>query len=147
VTPAPSSPPAGDSKVRGTDAHDRRALRRDEQLPTKALVHRRRGAFHTVRSFLDAYLPVEAGELTPSRRQAVVTTATPRLASRLLAGPARDPEGPSRPGEVVGVTGEFDKPPTAFAARVLIDRDGVVSELGLIVVRRGGRWRIDDLTE
>lgn len=126
------------------------ALRRDGQLPAHKLFTLRRQAIKATRAFLTAYLRLEVGHITPARRRKVQKSATPRLARRVLGGPVRVPavaNGAPPPGEIVGIAGEFDKPPSTFGARVLIDRTGTVSELGLIVRRTGDRWLVDDLTE
>lgn len=146
----PSKQPPRSHMPNRRDVVDLRQLRADGQLPTPALLRRRRDAQRAARNFLAGYLPLEAGNGDHAKRQLVLTSSTTRAERLILAAQPRVPvtlDAAPPAGRIVGMTGEFDKPPNAYACRALIDRDGTVTELGLTVVLRGGRWLVDALTE
>ena len=141
--------------ARGKDTATRRqpvsaALRSEGLLPTKRLLARRKTAHQAATAFLTGYLAHETGEQPHADEQLIRRNATNPLGELVVGSVSRVPPTlharPSR-GRLVDLTGEFDKPPTTYACRALIDRAGTVSELGLTLVKHQRRWLVAALTE
>jgi len=136
AAPQRSSPSgAASSRARPhKPAEDRRAERLDADLygedrpaPRRLRVEQPR-VEATARGFVRALLALEVGD----------RSARPRLPAGM------DP--PPR-GELAALEGEFHRPPTAYRARVVVDRAGELSALGLQLRKKRRRWTVVDLTE
>ncbi len=125
-------------------------LRSEGQLPIKRLLARRKIAHEAATAFLTGYLAHETGGQSRADEQIIRRNATNTLGDFVLESGSRVPPTldarPSR-GRLVDLTGEFDKPPTTYACRALIDRAGTVTEVGLILVKHQRRWLVAALTE
>ena len=95
------------------------------------------------------FLAIDVGDRGPEARRALAEHAEPQLARFLLADRPRLPPGTDAPprGEVLALEGEFDKPPSAYRARVVVDHGGEPTELGLELRKRGRGWTVVEVTE
>ena len=103
----------------------------------------------TARGFVRALLALEVGDRSARARRGLRRHATPALVRFLAAERPRLPAGMDPPprGELAALEGEFDRPPTAYRARVVVDRAGELSALGLQLRKKRRRWTVVDLTE
>jgi len=103
----------------------------------------------TARGFVRALLALEVGDRSARARRGLRRHATPALVRFLAAERPRLPPGMDPPprGELAALEGEFHRPPTAYRARVVVDRAGELSALGLQLRKKRRRWTVVDLTE
>ena len=136
---------ADDGRPAGLD----RDLYGEDRTPPRRLRVEQPRVEATARGFVRALLALEVGDRSARARRGLRRHATPALVRFLAAERPRLPAGMDPPprGELAALEGEFDRPPTAYRARVVVDRAGELSALGLQLRKKRRRWTVVDLTE
>jgi len=126
------------------------AIERDGLPPAGYIARERPRALAVAREFLDGYLAFEVRQGGETAVRKVAQTATASLAADLLAGGAQLPAAMDRlppRAEVYAIDIEFDKPPTAAQVRGEVRRGSDLSDIGVILERKGTRWVVVQITQ